>query len=90
MHDTEDNGCIYIIVYPASDRTRLSIVSIEECVWYELDEYKRASRHIFHSPKDVVEYARNLSLKHSLPLDSYDSEINELLKELVNEDDYLD
>lgn len=78
----------YIIVYPGSDRTRLSIVRVEHSNSYELDEYDRASRHVFHDAQEVVSYAQSLALKHNLPLSSCDENIQELLGK--EDDGFLD
>lgn len=70
----------YIIVFPGSDKSRLSIVRLEQCNTHQLDEYDRASRHIFHDAQEVVNYAQSLALKHNLPLSSRDDEIQDLLE----------
>lgn len=69
----------YIIVFPGSNKNRLSIVCLEQCNTYQLDEYDRASRHLFYDPQDVVDYAQQLALKNNLPLCSNDDLIQELL-----------
>lgn len=79
---------IYIIVYPGSDKSRLSIVRVEQCNLHELEEYERASRHIFHTAKEVVPYAQSLALKHNLPLSSRDDRVQELLEK--EDDGFLD
>lgn len=78
----------YIIVFPSNDKSRLSIVRIQQCNLYELDEYARASRHLFHDAKEVVSYAQSLALKHDLPLSSHDDEIQDLLGKA--DDGFLD
>lgn len=78
----------YIIVYPGGNRQRLSIVRVEQSRMHELDEYDRASRHLFHEAQEVVSYAQSLALKHNLPLSSRDEEIQELLGK--KDDGFLD
>lgn len=82
------NSDLYIIVFPGSDKSRLSIVRVEQCNVHELGEYERASRHIFHTITEVVPYAQSLALKHGLPLSSRDDEIQELLE--TEDDGFLD
>lgn len=77
----------YIIVFPGSDRSCLSIVALENTTPAVLDEYERASRHIFHDAQEVVSYAQSLALKHDLPLSSRDDTIEELLDK---DDGFLD
>lgn len=79
---------IYIIVHPGSDKGRLSIVALENNTPSELEEYDRASRHIFHDAQEVLEYAQNLASKHNLPLYSRDEKIQDLLDK--DNDGFLD
>lgn len=82
------NSNLYIIVHPGSDKSRLSIVALENSTPSELDEYERASRHIFHDAQEVVEYAQNLARKHNLSLSSRDETIQDLLDK--DSDGFLD
>ena len=73
----------YYIVYPAGEVNALCIISLSSSSAHELVDYKLASRKEFCDMKECIEYAKELSKKHNLPLNSSEKEIQEEL-------DYLD
>ena len=76
----------FYIIYPRGDLSKLAIISLSIACDYEIDDYKRASQKEFYDMDECVEYARELSRKHNLPLSSSEREIQKKLEEL----DYLD
>lgn len=69
---------IFTIVFLAGDKSCLSIVGVETCVAYEINDYMLASCHRFYDRGEVVQYAQNLALKNNLSLSSSDEQIREL------------
>ena len=84
--DMSDIDEIYLIVYPKSDKSRLSLVALERCNQHEINDYHLASRHVFSDRAEAVEYAQKLALENGLSLSSSDHDIQEMLQE----EDYLD
>ena len=73
----------YYIVYPRGDLSKLSIISLSIDCDYEIDDYKLASRKEFYDMDECIDYAKELSRKHNLPLSSSEREISKKI-------DYLD
>lgn len=56
----------YFIIYPSGDRSKLSIVELDDCMRYELSDYAVASRKEFYENEEAVEYAKQLAKENDL------------------------
>lgn len=56
----------HFIIFPGGDRTKLSVVSLNDAMRYEINDYARASREEFHEIEEAVEYAKLLATEHGL------------------------
>lgn len=57
----------YIVIYPAGDRSRLSIAEIWDGL--EIDQYDLASRHKFRDEDEARKYCIDLAKQHGLQTD---------------------
>lgn len=58
-----DSDVYYMIVYPCGDRSRLTVATVQ---WFDENDYDLASHQKFADEAGAVEYARELSAKHSI------------------------
>lgn len=54
----------YIIVYPGSDISKISVVGMQVNMRCKLDDYKRASQKEFNERGEAVKYAKSLCELH--------------------------
>jgi hypothetical protein len=65
---------LYYIIYPAGDKTKLSVVYIQHELNYEIKDYARASHKEFKYEDEAKDYAKELAIKHNLAYISDDDE----------------
>lgn len=56
----------FFIVFPKGDRSKLSIVELDDCMRYELSDYAVASRKEFYENEEAVQYAKKLANENNL------------------------
>ena len=55
----------FYIIYPGGDRSKISIVELNDAMKYELDEYALASRQDFEDIDETITYAKGLAEEHN-------------------------
>lgn len=56
----------YMVVFPKGNRKKLAVCYVR---WYQEDEWALASRQRFYTEAEAMEYARELSDEHNIPLE---------------------
>lgn len=56
----------YFIIYPYGDKTKLSVTSLNQYMYYEKDEYAVASRREWDNEEEAIVYAKQLAKEHGL------------------------
>ena len=64
----------YFIVYPAGDRTKLTVVNLNFSTRHEKNDYSIASRKEFDDRSEAVKYCRELAQKNNLIFESDEPE----------------
>jgi len=54
------------IIFPCGDKSKISVVEIDHCISYEINDYSVASRREFHDNEEAVKYAIELATLHNL------------------------
>jgi hypothetical protein len=65
----DDNG-LYYIIYPAGDKTKLTVLFLSYTMNYEIGDYSLASRKEFNDKKEAIAHAKYLAVKHGLKYES--------------------
>lgn len=61
----------YHIVYPRGDKSRLTVIDMQNSVSYELSDYSLAYKDEFLTSKEAISVARKLAEKYNLKYDLF-------------------
>ena len=71
----------YFLCFPQGDRTKITVIDLQNCVDYERDEWSNVNKNTYFDHAEAIRAARDIAERYNLEYIPFESRYNRELNE---------